>query len=446
MNRQLLKLSAPLALGHLAQISLQVVDTYFIGKLGAEALSAASLGTGWVTTLGVFGVGILFGLDYPLAHSWGAKEDSRYQEWWQHGLLFAIFLSIPFLAGSFLLLPSALSLFEIPESIRLSTLQYSHILSWSILPWLVFTVLRQGLQAQGRASWAMVILIGMNILNWLGNEALTQGITLGSYPVPALGLKGSAYATLLSRWLGVLFLLLHPRVLSLVAAFKRFCFRPENFRGILRLGAPAGLQTLMEMGIFSLAAFLIGKMTPLLGPRAVETAIAAHHIALQYASILFMIPYGIGSAAAVLVAQNKGAGTPSVGLRLGTESLQLGILLMVLLGVVLFFFAESAMGVFTSSPAVIESGAHFLRVAAIFQIADSTQTIATGALRGWGETRPAMIANGVGHWLVGLPTTLLLGFAFGWGPRGVWYGLAGGLVTVAGILLYRWRRVLVANS
>jgi len=205
------------------------------------------------------------------------------------------------------------------------------------------------------------------------------------------------------------------------------------FREILRLGLPASAQMLLEVGVFSLSTALAARF--------VATDLAAHQVVLNTASLLFMVPLGIGSAAGSLVGQAVGAHDYRLARRIGNSALVLGFGFAVVSSTMLILFAEPALGIYTTDPAVIEAAKRILFVAALFQISDGAQVIATGALRGLGDTLVAAVANGVGHWLIGLPVGLFLGFSQGYGLTGIWVGLAAGLTAVASALVFFWVRV-----
>jgi MATE family multidrug resistance protein len=211
-----------------------------------------------------------------------------------------------------------------------------------------------------------------------------------------------------------------------------FGFNRLIFREILRLGVPASAQMLLEVGVFSLSTALAAKF--------VSVDLAAHQVVLNTASVLFMVPLGIGSAAGSLVGRAIGAGDFVLARRTGNSALLLGFGFALISSTLLILFAGTALGFYTNDPAVIESAKKILFVAALFQISDGAQVIATGALRGLGNTFIAALSNGVGHWAVGLPLGLYFGFSRGMGVPGIWIGLAAGLTFVAVSLVYVWLR------
>jgi MATE family multidrug resistance protein len=208
-------------------------------------------------------------------------------------------------------------------------------------------------------------------------------------------------------------------------------FELARVREIVRLGLPAALQTLLEVGVFAAATLLAGRLA--------ADQLAAHQVALSAASFTFMVPLGISSAAAVRVGHAVGRADAGGAARAGWTALLLGVGFMSAAALLFVFAAPAIIRVFTSEPAVIATGAALLGVAAIFQLFDGTQVVATGALRGSGNTRTAMLANLVGHWVIGLPVGYLLCFRAGWGVLGLWTGLCLGLICVSIVLIAAWR-------
>jgi MATE family multidrug resistance protein len=199
---------------------------------------------------------------------------------------------------------------------------------------------------------------------------------------------------------------------------------------LLRLGFPAAMQMVLEVGVFALATTLAARLP--------AEALAAHQIVLNIASLTFMVPLGVGSATAVLVGQALGRGEQAGAVTTGWRGFQLGVGFMAISGLAFLLFPGPLLGCYTHDPGVIRIGRSILLLAAFFQLADGTQVVGTGALRGLGDTRAPMIANLCGHWFVGLPLGVWLCFGLRYGLAGLWVGLATGLIVVAAALLWRW--------
>jgi MATE family multidrug resistance protein len=206
----------------------------------------------------------------------------------------------------------------------------------------------------------------------------------------------------------------------------------KRLRELARLGVPAATQTTLEVGVFAAATALAGRLDPV--------SLAAHHIALSVASFMFMVPLGISSAAAVRVGQAIGRGDPVAAARSGWSALFVGAAFMLCSGLFLISAPGIVMRLFTTTMPVITTGVSLLLVTALFQLFDGAQVVATGVLRGVGDTRTPMISNLVAHWFLGLPLGALLCFWQGWDVVGLWVGLSIGLVGVAFVLTAAWSR------
>lgn len=309
---------------------------------------------------------------------------------------------------------------------------YLRLMNLGTLPLLVYSGTRRYLQAVGEVRVVTVTYVAANLVNWFGNWVLIYG-KLGC---PALGVDGSALSTLASR------LLMAAMLLGFAWRYERKRGHPlfqhwarpkvERLRKLVRLGAPAAGQILLEVGAWNLATVSAGWLTPV--------ALATHTIALNYASMSYMAPLGIASAAAICVGQAIGAGDAAKARRAGWLALGLGTSFMLCAAASFLAAPKALIELYTQDPRVLAVGPKLLAIAAAFQIFDGVQTVSTGALRGLGETRVPMFANLVGYWLLGLPMGLTLCFVVRWGIYGLWTGLTLALVVIAVTLILRWRR------
>ncbi len=436
----LLKLAIPMALSQLAIMSMVIVDTMFVGRLGALPLASVAVGNSVASLFLTIGIGLHLGLDYWISKSVGEGEHEEGVHYLIQGLYLGTFVSLPLVMLSYLLSSPSLgffALFKIPPLISAQAVTYLRIATWSIWPVLLFTSCRQYLQALNQAVYPMLIVIFANLINALANWVLV----LGHLGFPRLGVSGAAIATLISR--GAMF----AGILAYLLIFERARTRERSLAGeprktisrklsvskllqVIQLGIPAATQTLFEVGVFAAATLIVGRLG--------AATLGAHQIVLQIASTTFMIPLGLSSAAAVLVARNMGASNPEGAIKFGWMSLRLSTLMMAGIGLMLYLTARPLMMIFTRDPSVIEIGASLLLIVAIFQIADGLQVVGNGVLRGIGNTRTSMIANFVGHWMIGLPLGYWLCFRVGYGVRGIWIGLSFGLIAVAVMLIFMW--------
>jgi MATE family multidrug resistance protein len=266
------------------------------------------------------------------------------------------------------------------------------------------------------------------------NVALNYAWIYGNFGFSAMGVIGSAWATTVSRWLMALMLL----ALGWSTLKRYVAERAPNLLDIqplwrmLRLGLPIGAQMMLEGGAFNIMALLMGWLG--------VVQVAAHQIALNLASLTFMVPLGVSSAAAVIVGHAVGRSDPEGVRRSTVASLVVGAGFMLFTGVLFIASPELLARLYTPDMAVIALAALLLPIAGVFQVFDGLQVVAIGLLRGLGDTRTPMIVNVVGFWCIGMPVSLWLGFGLDYGAEGLWWGLVVGLVIVAVFLIARVRR------
>jgi MATE family multidrug resistance protein len=427
----LVALATPIAFSHMANAFMQLVDTYFVGKISPEALGGVSLGSGIFSILMMVGIGVLLGLDYRISHAYGAKKYEDCQKYLVHGFYLALFFAIPLIVILYMVSYHFQDL-GIQAAVAEQAGSYTRTLAISMLPFLLFSACRQYLQATGTAGPILAIYIVANLLNALGNWVFITG----HWGLPAMGVAGAGVSTTVARTLMFLMVLAYTlwRNHRLDFSMRRagLKFQSAIAHHLLGLGLPASGQLILEIGVFVAATFLIGRLGPI--------ALAAHQIVLQIAGFTFMMPMGISAAAAVVVGQQLGAGSPRNAVHQGWLAIGLGAVIMSVSAATLFIFNHFILGIFTSSDAVLSIARNLLLLATFFQIFDGIQVVAIGSLRGAASTRASMIANLVGHWFIGLPVGATLCFVMGWGATGIWTGLTLGLAVVSVVLLVVWKK------
>ena len=259
--------------------------------------------------------------------------------------------------------------------------------------------------------------------------------SFGELGFPALGVLGSAWATLVSRWaMAVLLVVLGWRDLApYVTSLASRVFELRALTRMVKLGAPIGAQFFLEWGAFGAVGLLMGWLGVL--------EVAAHQIALNLASLTFMVPMGIGSASAVLVGHAVGRGDADAIRRSSVAALGIGASFMAAAAVVFLTLPVQLAGIYSIDPAVIALAAMLLPIAGLFQVFDGLQVVAMGLLRGLGDTRVPMIISIIAFWCVGMPVSLVLGFVVDLGAIGLWWGFVVALGAVAIILLFRLKRM-----
>jgi multidrug resistance protein, MATE family len=433
--RPTLRLAIPLVLAELGWMSMAIVDTMMVGHLpnSATAMGAVSLGSNIFIVLALFGGGLLLGLDTLVSQAFGAgrREDCH------RSLVNAIYLSIaltPFLAAPVWLLPSFLGGMQVDPGVLALAIPYSKALVAGLLPLLLYFAVRRCLQAMNMVKPVGFALISANIVNALGNWILVYG-KLG---VHAMGTVGSGWSTAIARlyMASVLvgYLLWYDRKYRTELLKTPVDIDLPRIRRLITLGLPAAIQFTLESGVFALATALIARLG--------AVPLASHQIALNTVSFTYMVPLGVASAAAVRVGQALGRKDPRGAGDAGGTAILLGAAFMTCASAGLVLFPRWIAHLYTPDEAVIRSTTLLLAAGAAFQLFDGIQTVATGALRGAGDTRTPMFCHFTGYWIIGLPLGAWLCFRRGWGAFGLWAGLSLALILIGIVLLFVWRRMV----
>jgi MATE family multidrug resistance protein len=436
--RATLALGWPLVLTNLAQTAMTTTDVIMTGRLGAHTLAAGSLGTNLYFAVLIFCIGLVTATAPMVAREIGRNRHSvrEVRRTVRQGLWSAGLISLPAWAllwnGEVILLA-----FGQEPQLAAAAGQYLRALQWSVLPFLAYLVLRSFMSALERPLWSLAIGAAAILFNVGANWCLMYG-NLG---FPALGLPGSGIATSLSSTLlfaGLATVALTDRRFRRYHLFGRI-WRADwpRFVEFWRLGLPIAATLGFEVTIFNAAVFLMG----LLG----AAELAAHSIAIQIASLTFMVPLGVGQAATVRVGRAYGAGDPDGVTRAGWTAFALVFGFMLLTATAMVTIPEVLVSAFLDirDPAnarVVSLAVTFLAFAALFQVADGGQAVAIGMLRGLHDTRVPMMIAATGYWILGLPLGAILAFPLGMRGAGIWIGLATGLTIVASLLMWRWLR------
>lgn len=426
----LVRLAFPVAVVQVGMMAMGAVDTIMVGRVSATDLAAVALGNLYFFGVAVFGMGVLFGLDPVISQAVGAGDDVAVARGVQRGAILSLALTV---GASLLLLPAGpvLTLLRQPADVVPVARGYALASILGVLPFYLFNVFRQSLQAMGRVAPILVTVVLANV----GNVFFNWILIYGNLGFPALGAVGSGWATSLSRWL-MLALLLALGWTRLRASVRPF--RPEALAvgpliRFLRLGTPIGMQQMLEFGVFGAAGLLMGWIG--------TVAMASHQVALNLAALTFMVPVGIAQAAAVLVGQAVGRGDAPAARRAAGAGLITGAGFMTGTAVLFLAAPDFLASVYSADAPVVAMAVLLIPIAGVFQVFDGIQVVGAGVLRGVGDTRVPMVLNLVGFWVVGLPVSALLAFGFDLGPRGIWIGLAFGIGAVALLLLARvWAR------
>ena len=432
--RACLALSLPLVVTNAIEMVMNLTNAALVGHVAPDALAAVTLALALYNVVLTFGIGLTAAvsplISSEIGRSGGAGEAVRRIV--QGGLWNAVLIVGPIWAVLWQAEPILRAAGQEPALAR-SAAAYLHVMQWALLPALFYLVLRSMLAALERSRWSVLTGVGAVLLN----AGLNLLLIRGGAGVPALGMAGSGLATLLSNVFMAAALgaavLSDPRLRGL--RILAGPFRPpwDACHALWALGLPIAVSIMLETGAFTAATALVGHYDP--------AALPAHAIALQIASLAFMVPLGIGQAVSVRVGRAAGAGDGSAVGRAGWTALALGLGAMAATALVMLALPGPIVRLFLDpaaphADAIASTATVLLALAGGFQIADGAQAVLAGMLRGLRDTRAPMLISAVGYWAIGVPVAAVLA------PRaaaaGVWVGLVAGLFAVALMLLWRW--------
>jgi MATE family multidrug resistance protein len=429
--RTLIRLAVPIASVQVGLMLMGVADLMFVGHVSSRELAAAALGNLYVYGLAGFGMGVVWAVDPIVSQAMGARDHEAAALGIQRGLLLGALLGFSMTLLCIPAGPVYVALRQPAEVIPRAT-AFVHTSALSLGAMLLFITLRQSLQAMKHTRTIVGTIVAGNVLNLVLNWVFVFG-NLGA---PATGAVGAALSSAISRYfmLALLVLLSRHQLGPMLLPWRREALARGPLARMLRIGIPIGLQNSVEFTTFAAISVFAGWFG--------ADAIGGHQVAINLASLMFMVPMGVGSAASVLVGHAIGAGDLAHARRIAASALLAGAGFMALSACGLLAFPRAFAGAYTSVPGVVAVASALIPIAGVFQVFDGLQVVAAGVLRGAGDTRASLISNMLGFWLVGMPVSLLLGFKAGLGVVGLWWGFVAGLAAVAAFLVGRVRVLL----
>jgi MATE family multidrug resistance protein len=428
-----LRLAIPLVLAELGWMSMAIVDTMMVGRLpnSAVAIGAVSLGSAIFIVLALFGEGLLLGLDTLVAQAFGAgnREDCH------RSLINGVYLSLaltPLLSAPIFLLPQLLRAMHVDALIASETIPYTNALTVGLLPLLLYFAVRRCLQAMNMVRPVAFALVTANIVNAVFNWLLIYG----KWGFRPMGTVGSGWSTAIARvymaavLIGYLFWYDRKHRTELLRTPVDIDL--GRIKQLIALGMPAALQFTLESGVFAAVTALIARLG--------AVPLATHQIALNTVAFTYMVPLGISSAAAVRVGQALGRRDARAASAAGGTAIFIGATFMTFASVLLLVIPRWIARIYTTDETVIRNATTLLAAGAAFQLFDGIQSVATGALRGAGDTRTPMLCHFTAYWIIGLPLGAWLCFRRNWGALGLWVGLSLALILIGIVLLIVWRR------
>ena len=428
--RETITLAIPVMLSQLGHIMVGVFDSLMVGRLGSLPLAAASLANSVFTVVLVFGLGLSFGITPLVASANGSRNRLRIGLLLGNGLLLCTAAGL-LMAALMHAMGALLPLLNQPREVVSLAIPYFRILAWSVLPLMVFQGFRQFLEGVSQTRQAMLVSLGCNACNILLNYLLIYGHA----GFPAMGMKGAAVSTLISRVLMAvamgyfLWLSKWGRAYWNLASWGKASW-PHVWH-IARIGLPSGVQFVLEVSAFSVSAIMIGW----LGARS----LAAHQVAITTAAVTYMMASGISAAATIRVGNFRGAGKLSSLKQAGRSALLLVLVFMAINAALFIVFRNQLPLLFIKEEAVLRVAGGLMVVAGLFQISDGLQVVSLGALRGLEDVKVPTVITLIAYWVIALPLGYMLGFWLHWGAQGVWMGLWAGLSVAALLLMLRFQ-------
>jgi len=429
--RALVRLAVPIVAMQVGMMLMSVVDTIFVGHVSARELAAAALGGLYTIGLFNFCLGVVWAVDPLVSQALGARDPAAAALGVQRGLVLAAVMGV---VATVLCVPAEWvyrALHEPPDVIP-RAVSFVHISAPSLVPMLLFVALRQSLVAMKRTSALVAVVVLSNLLN----AGLDWVLVFGHWGLPAMGAPGSALATTITRFLGLFALLVIAwRALQpMLRPWRKEALALGPLLRTFQLGLPIGAQNSVEFTTFAAISVFAGWFG--------AEAVSGHQVAINLASLMFMVPLGIGSASSVLVGHAIGEQDMAHARRVAASALAVGAGYMALSACVLLALPGMFASAYTSVPGVVAVAALLIPIAGVFQVFDGLQVVSAGVLRGAGDTRAPLVSNVLGFWLVGMPVSLWLGFKGGLGVVGLWWGFVAGLAVVAAFLVLRVRELL----
>ncbi len=429
--RVLLRLAGPIALSNLGFMGMATVDIFLLGHLHTDALAVAGIAHSMAFFFLSFGIGMIQGLDPILSQAVGAEDPRQFRLGMQRGLILALVVG----GGiGLLLIPGALwhRLLGQPKELEGQVVLYLRCLAPGMPFWLLFNLFARALQAHHQTRPIVVSVFFGNLLNF----GLDLWLIYGGMAVPPMGAVGSAIATTLVRGLMVLILLwlAWPVLGPSFSPWLREVFQLKAFLRLIRLTGASALQVFLEGGAFSVVMFLVGRFG--------AGAAAGHQIALNLASLTFMVPLGLGAATSVRVGNGIGKGRRTQVLDAAKIGIGLAVLFMGCSALLFVLAPRLIASLYTDDPAVLSLAASLLPLAGFFQVFDGLQAVSGGILRGTGDTRTPMLGHLGGFWILGIPMGMLFSGPLNMDVPGLWWGLVLALALCSMFLVWRVRVTL----
>lgn len=416
-------------LGQLGHVMVGFVDNLMVGQLGAAPLAAISLGNSLVFIALSLGIGFSFAITPLIAEADGADDLELGRAYFHHGIILCIVTGVALFLLIILAKPLLYHLDQPPEVVDLA-IPYMEIVAFSMIPLMIFQAYKQFADGLAQTKYAMYATLLANVVNVIFNYLLIYGIWI----FPRLELEGAAYGTLISRFFMLWFiweiLRRKKKFRSYFIWTKKELIKPGIFKRIFAQGFPTALQMFFEVGIFTGTIILAGTLGT--NPQA------ANQIALNLASMTFMIAVGLGVTATIRVGNQKGLRNYEDLRRIAHSTFLLVFLIEAVFALGFILMKDWLPTLYIDNPEVLILAAQLLIVAALFQLSDGLQVVILGALRGLQDVKIPTVICFIAYWIIGFPVSIYFGRADQLGSMGIWLGLLAGLTASAVMLHFRF--------
>lgn len=429
-----LKLSAPIILGELTQMSLGIINSAMVGSLHYKQLAASALVHSVLNIPYVFGIGMSMSISQTVATAHGRGDKGKVTHYLFNGVALMIITAVFISLLLEILLPVLFHLGQDPEVATLAK-PYLRLMGFSVIPMLLFFALKQFTDGLELTRTAMVLSIAAMPLNVLFDYAFIFG-NLGA---PRMELSGAGIGTLVTRTLILIILAViiwfHPKFKPYIQERKKQWFlSKKTFGELLHIGIPSGLQGILEVAAFAVSGILAGVFS--------AVALAAHQTALQVAAFTFMVSMGLAQGCSIRIGNAYGRKDWKLIGIIGKSTFITALFYGCFCALLFIVFRNQIPRFFADDPKVLALAANLFIFAAIFQISDATQALGVGMLRGIKDVKAPTIYMTVAYWVLGIPIGALLGFYFNWGVYGLWTGFVIGLSIVSVLLNRRFNQLV----
>lgn len=425
-------LAYPVMVSMLGQVMTGVADSIMVGWTGATPLAASSFANIFFTLPLFFGVGLSYAITPLVAEAHGANHPKSIIETLRNGFLINMIAGVTLVVLIFAIEPTLHYMSQPPEVVLLA-IPYLRIVALSIIPTMLFQTFRQFAEGLHKTRMAMVIVIVSNVIN----IALNYVLIYGKFGFPEMGLNGAGLATLIARiimgvWMAA-YIYYGKYFTAYRAGFRIGQYSKQLISKILHIGIPAGSQFLFEAGAFGFSAVMMGWIG--------TTALAAHQIAINLATISYMTTSGLGAAATIRVAHFLGQADFRTMRRVAFVMIVMAAFIMALWAVLFITGKRFLPLLYIQDEAVLALAAPLMIIAGFFQLSDGMQVVCAGVLRGLKDVKIPSVLIFVAYWVIALPLGYWLAFPMGFGANGVWIGLLVGLTITATLMIIRFNKL-----